>query len=1017
MSFASQVADAWAKPPASFRGAPFWSWNSLLDPDRLCRAIQSMHEAGLGGFFMHSRYGLKTPYLSDEWFRCISACVEQARKLGMKAYLYDEDRWPSGAAGGLVTRDKPDNSAKVLICGPPTESDTGESIALFAVHLDANGALVDCEAIEDASQAPADALVISCRVRVADPSGWHNDGAYLDTMDPDAVAEFILVTYRAYADRYGDDFGELIPAIFTDEPNVPWAWAIAGKTECGIPWTTDLPRQFKQRRGYDIRDHLAELVLPQTTDEFSRLRYDYFRTITEVFVENFTMQIGNWCARQSIAMTGHMLGEGTLFDQIRAVGAAMPHYEHMQWPGIDILGDQADELSTAKQCSSVADQLGRTRVLSETYGCTGWDWPLEGHKFVGDWQFASGVNFRCPHLTHYSLAGGAKRDYPASIFSHSPWWKYYSTVEDYFARLSLMLTQGVPVRDVLVIHPVESAWGLFRPGAESGEAFMSLEKTWRSVMYDLSGGHYDWDFGDESLLAKYAKVSDAAINVGRMTYRVVVVPGAWTLRATTVALLQRFTAGGGKVLFVDRVADQVDAQPSEEVRELAGTDQARVVDADSLVAAIEDILPRRVSVTPVDAAGGEANQVWTMLRRVKGGQVLFMQSHDRSGPQSLKMDVLGRRPVVLWDTRTGERLRVRSDVKDDRVSFEVELGPSGSALLTLGISVPDAIHPPKEQKVVERKEIDGPFEVELEESNSMPLDYCSYSFEDEAFSEPMPTLRADAQIRKRFGLGARLGGEHQPWYLYATGVVDTAGRGRCRMRRVLHVTDVPARCALAIEQPENFRLTVNGKLVEGVSGWWVDEDIKTVDISGALQAGDNEILLDFNYRPDMELEDMYLVGDFAVAARTDSPPAPGNVTVVSPAKTLQLGSWVGQGLDFYGGAVNYKIMLDAPAQDRRLRVSLPGVSCTAAAIHVGGQTFVLPWAPFEADITDAMAEGANEVTIEVIGGRKNILGPMHVPWRSWTGPGEFSPDHHQWTDEYLLTDHGLTAPIVVETLA
>ena len=71
------------------------------------------------------------------------------------------------------------------------------------------------------------------------------------------------------------------------------------------------------------------------------------------------------------------------------------------------------------------------------------------------------MNFRCPHLTHYSLAGGAKRDYPASIFEHSPWWPYYGEVEDYFGRLSLMLTQGKPVRDVLVIHPVESAWGVY----------------------------------------------------------------------------------------------------------------------------------------------------------------------------------------------------------------------------------------------------------------------------------------------------------------------------------------------------------------------------------------------------------------------------------------------------------------------------------------------------------------------------------------------------------------------------
>ncbi|OPX22455.1 MAG: hypothetical protein B1H04_04990, partial [Planctomycetales bacterium 4484_123] len=64
----------WQDPPSIYRGAPFWSWNSHLDADRLCRQIEQMHAAGMGGFFMHSRYGLKTPYLSQEWFRCVSAC-------------------------------------------------------------------------------------------------------------------------------------------------------------------------------------------------------------------------------------------------------------------------------------------------------------------------------------------------------------------------------------------------------------------------------------------------------------------------------------------------------------------------------------------------------------------------------------------------------------------------------------------------------------------------------------------------------------------------------------------------------------------------------------------------------------------------------------------------------------------------------------------------------------------------------------------------------------------------------
>ena len=1015
MSFATEIADAWADPPAVYRGAPFWSWNGALEPGRLCRAIESMHEAGLGGFFMHSRYGLKTPYLSKEWFACVSACIEKARELGMKAYLYDEDRWPSGPAGGMITRENPDYGAHALLAVPLAEADAAKALAVFAAGFNDDGELTGYGLAPPGGFMSPDARAIAFNVVPDEPRAWHNDGAYLDTLNPDAVAEFIRVTHRAYADRYAKDFGGVIPAIFTDEPNIPTAGPDPKAGRLAIQWTADLPREFKRRRGYDIRDRLPELVYRQNAGEgFSRLRHDYYRTITELFVENFTRQIGQWCRKQPIAFTGHILGEENLITQMQAVGAAMPHYEHMEWPGIDLLTDQADDLAPAKQCAGVADQLGLPRVLSELYGCTGWDWPLEGHKFIGDWQYAAGINFRCPHLTHYTLAGGAKRDYPASIFSHSPWWKHYRTVEDYFGRLSVALTQGTPVRDVLVIHPIESAWGLHHPvAAEQSRALLTMQSDWQRIIRLLSGEHYDWDFGDESLLAKHAKASGANFKVGRMTYRVVVVPPVETLRGTTLALLTRFAAGGGKVLFVGEPPAHVDAQPRDDGRAFA-QQQTLVAAPDQLLAALERLLPRRVSIVE---DGHEFTQAWAMLRKVKGGQLLFLQSHDRRQAHRVTVSVAGGRPVVLWDPRTGRRVRVRSTVEDDRVRFEIDLPATGSALLTLGVSVPDAVHPPHPRKVVLREEVFGPLDIELDEPNALPLDYCTYSFDEQPFSAPMPTLRADAEIRKRFGLGSRLGGEQQPWYLYATGRVDTAVRGPCRMRRCFHVTDVPSRCLLALEQPENYRITVNGKPAGEADGWWIDEDIRTLDIAALLRRGDNEILLAFDYRPDMELEDMHLVGDFGVRTRTDAPPEPGNMTLIARPTSLQLGSWVSQGLDFYTGTVRYKIPVRKPEAGRRLRISLPGVSCTAAAIRVGERTFPLPWAPMEADITDALVGGLNSLSVEVIGGRKNILGPLHVPWGRWTGPGEFGPDHPLWAEPYCLTDHGLTAPVVLETLA
>ena len=85
---------------SAYRPIPFWSWNDQLEADELKRQIHWMYDNGIGGFFMHARGGLKTPFLSDAWMQAIEACCEEAQKLGMNPWAYDENGWPCGFAGG-----------------------------------------------------------------------------------------------------------------------------------------------------------------------------------------------------------------------------------------------------------------------------------------------------------------------------------------------------------------------------------------------------------------------------------------------------------------------------------------------------------------------------------------------------------------------------------------------------------------------------------------------------------------------------------------------------------------------------------------------------------------------------------------------------------------------------------------------------------------------------------------------------------------------------------------------------
>ena len=100
-----EFLDTFVHPGAAYRGKPFWSWNGELRGEELVRQVDVMKEMGLGGYFMHSRAGLITEYLGEDWFRLINEVADAGEARGMEVWLYDEDRWPSGSAGGKVTVD------------------------------------------------------------------------------------------------------------------------------------------------------------------------------------------------------------------------------------------------------------------------------------------------------------------------------------------------------------------------------------------------------------------------------------------------------------------------------------------------------------------------------------------------------------------------------------------------------------------------------------------------------------------------------------------------------------------------------------------------------------------------------------------------------------------------------------------------------------------------------------------------------------------------------------------------
>ena len=181
-----------------------------------------------------------------------------------------------------------------------------------------------------------------------------------------------------------------------------------------LPWTEDFAQTYQEMYQEDILEKLPELIWEKADRSVSTIRYHYHDHVTERFTRAFADNVGAWCKKHNIALTGHMMEEPTLRSQTAALGEAMRAYRSFELPGIDMLCDN-HEYTTAKQAQSASHQFGREGVMSELYGVTSWSFDFRRHKLQGDWQAALGITLRVPHLSWVSMKGEAKRDYPASI--------------------------------------------------------------------------------------------------------------------------------------------------------------------------------------------------------------------------------------------------------------------------------------------------------------------------------------------------------------------------------------------------------------------------------------------------------------------------------------------------------------------------------------------------------------------------------------------------------------------------
>lgn len=1013
--------DLFMNPSSEYRGTPFWAWNSNLEADELCRQIDIFNQMGFGGFHMHVRTGLSNKYLSDEFMQLIRTCVDKAKCNEMLDWLYDEDRWPSGAAGGIVTKNKKFRQTSICFTpdyektlfrhkterdNPEMDDETGfELICCYDIVLDDNGYLVSYNRIGKDDIAEGKKWYLCLYVETS--NSWYNDQTYIDTLNPDAVKEFINVTHERYKECIGDEFDKSVPAIFTDEPQVYRKQQLRNSFDCDrdvrMPWTERFPDEYKKKYNADIFEYLPEIIWQLPDNVISPHRYNYHELIGQMFAESFSKTIGDWCSDNNIAFTGHMMEEPTLESQTHALSEAMRSYGYFGIPGIDMLCNSV-ELTTAKQCQSAVHQYGKEGMLSELYGVTAWDADFRLYKFGGDWQAALGVTVRVPHLSWYAMQGEAKRDYPASISYQSPWFEKYHLVEDHFSRLNTALTRGKPVVKVGVIHPVESYWIYYGPNDKTELFRKQLEEQFSSVTNWLLEGSIDFNYISESLLPDLYEPTESTLKVGKMDYDAVVVPGCITLRSTTVKILDEFRKRGGKVIFMGLAPKLCDAVESDYSAKLWADSEKIGFNRGELLASLNDY---RTLTIRMDNGSLASNYLY-QLRKDNDCSWLFIchlkepGNKDKGNYDRLSVNVVGEYKAEIWDTYDGTVKSADVSYSNGNTIIKLKVNPYDSVLLKLVSgkeeTTADELYPDMEFA----KAVPSVESYELTEDNVLVLDMAEFKVDDGEYQEKEEILRLDNKAREIAGLRERSGGVVQPY------IVENVECNHTITLKFEFESDIDySGAVLALEDADIAEISFNGITVDNtIIGWYVDKKILKIALPN-INKGKNTLILKLPLGERTNTENVFVLGKFGVKTLGAC------AKIIALPKNIYFGELQSQGFPFYGGNIKYRFK--ASSKGGNLYIKSNNYRGALISVSVDGREIGdIIYPPYIVK-ADNLKDGVHDIEITLYTHRYNCFGPIHLAdttW-SWHGPGAWRSTGNDWCYEYVLRRTGIIAAPVI----
>ena len=520
--------------------------------------------------------------------------------------------------------------------------------------------------------------------------------------------------------------------------------------EAGLSnWTEHFPREFRNRRGYDIIPFLPVLagrIVGSSAETYAFL-HDFRATITDLIAENYHRVMREEAARQGAALAVQPYKDlnmdsaksGRQLDRI--LGEFWVNGMFMNW-----VRRTSGMVETMKE-----DKRMSAEAFTARPDDAAWRHSPRTLKRVADAALVNGVNdfilHSFVHQPRDDMRPGFTHGRFGTEFSrHNTWWPMAGAFNDYLARCGLMLRQGNRVADFLCLES---------PGPSSQDRFPAVP------------AGYDYLFIAPFTLLESKVENGKVVTPGGGKHAAVVLPAVWVADLALLEKLATLQDAGVAVL------------GPEPVMPAGRNDLAQTEQWNALVGRIFSGAPRRVTTTDLEQAMRERGvgpdfvceppgaQLEYAHRRSGDRDIYFVRNPGEEAVQTRALFRVASDRVQLWDPLDGSIRTVPVETAGDgRRAVALDLARSGSVFVVFGVgdgaAEPESARKvsseifPTGWKVTFRPPGGEPFEWELptlglwNQSDDVALKYFSGTAVYAATFE-LPETGSDRQVEINLG--------------------------------------------------------------------------------------------------------------------------------------------------------------------------------------------------------------------------------------------------------------------------